>query len=48
VKKIDKNKKRKKKPAGGIIIPEREKVQVRDIQFAYNNHEVIALLQKRG
>jgi hypothetical protein len=31
VKKVDKKKKNKKKPAGGIILAEREKVQVRDI-----------------
>lgn len=31
-----------------MFIEEREKVKVIDIQFAYNNHEAIKLLQRRG
>jgi hypothetical protein len=32
--------------AGGIAKP--TEVEVKDIQFAYKNHEVIGILKKRG
>lgn len=34
--------------AGGVELDDMEKVKVRDIQFAYNNNEVIEILRKRG
>lgn len=46
MKKVIKKPAKKQKPkAGGTVIDE---VVVKDIQFAYNNHEVINLLKTRG